>query len=836
MTVLRVGVYENPPKLFLDPSGQIGGILGELLQAMAEQESWTLQPVRCVWQTCLDLLAKGQLDLLPDVARTPERVALFAFHRTPALQSWSQLYQRRGGGVHGVPELEGRRIAVVKGSVQAEFLRTLLAGFAVKATPQDYDSFEQAMEAVGHGEVDAVALNRFTGLQQAPRYGLEPTGVIFQPSQIFYAAPPGRPSALLDRIDARLNDWQAQENSPYQRIVGRWMQSPASNPWPQRASMMLLVVGAVALLALGMSAWLRQQVRRQTASLRASENRLNTILDSVDALIYIKDTDLRYQYVNQPMGALLGQRPEALLGRRDDDWFAPETVETLRASDQQVLEHGRRLQSQDSWRIRGQDAVRTFLSVKLPLRDTQGKIIALCGIATDITERFAAEEAIHQLAFFDALTGLPNRRLLQDRVKQQLAGLARHGGTAALMFIDVDNFKDINDTLGHDQGDVLLQQMAQRMLACLRAQDTLARQGGDEFVMMLVDLDAQPALAAHQAQNIASKLLEQLHQPFDLGGQKTLTSVSIGVTLMDASTDDVQTPFKQADLAMYQAKSAGRNAVRFFNPRMQAEVIARTTLGADLRWALAEHEFVLHYQPQVDNQGKLCGLEALLRWAHPLRGLIQPADFIPTAEDCGLIVPLGQWVLRQACLDVARWQQAHPDHTISVAVNVSARQFRQTDFAEQVRAALTDSGAQPEQLELELTESQLLDNVDAVVAQMHTLKALGVRLSLDDFGTGYSSLARLKHLPLDQLKIDQHFVRDMLFDAQDAAIIRAIVVLGESLGLAVIAEGVEKRAQRDALVALGCRQFQGFYYGAPVALTDLPAEIGRATIAAGVGA
>ncbi|GAB4401554.1 MAG: hypothetical protein OHK0048_18410 [Rhodoferax sp.] len=812
---LRVGVYENPPKLFMASPQSVGGILGELLHAMAQEEGWTIQPVPCTWSACLDMLAMGHIDLLPDVAYTPERAAQFAFHRTPALPSWSQLYQRPSGTLHSIPDLAGQRIAVVSGSTQSQFIQTLLDGFALQATVREFDSFERALEAAARGDVDAVALSRFTGLHQAARYGLEPTGILFHPVQIFYAAPKGRPTPWLERIDALLHRWQTQENSPYQRIVGRWMEPDNAKRWDERVAQTLPGLALVALLSLALVGALRLQVKRQTARLRASESRLNTILDGVDTPIYIKDLNLRYLYVNLPMSRVVGQPASALLGQSDATLFSPETAQQMSAHDERVLSSGERLQTQETWQVQGQPSARTFLSVKLPLRDDTGKIVSLCAIATDITERFAAEEAVHRLAFYDTLTGLPNRRLLQDRIQQQLARIARQGGVAALMFMDLDKFKDINDTLGHNMGDVLLQQVAKRMQDCLRTQDTLARQGGDEFVVMLVDLQAPDTHAAHIAQAVAQKLLTQLSQPFDLNGTTAQISVSIGVTLMQQGNTDVEALFKQADLAMYQSKNAGRNTVRFFNPRMQAEVIARTTLEADLRWALAEKEFLLHYQPQVDERGRLCSLEALLRWDHPLRGLIHPADFVPCAEDVGLIVPLGKWVLHQACLDLMRWQQQHPQRRLTVAVNVSARQFHQVDFVEQVRSALEESGAPASQLELELTESQLLNDVDAVVARMHALKALGIQLSLDDFGTGYSSLAQLKHLPLDQLKIDQRFVRDMLHDAQDEAIIVAIVKLGKSLGLRVLAEGVETQAQYDALRALGCQHFQGFYFGPP---------------------
>ena len=539
----------------------------------------------------------------------------------------------------------------------------------------------------------------------------------------------------------------------------------------------------------------------------------------MDAFIYIKDPQLRYQYANSKVCQLFGMPLDQVVGQTDSAFFDEATVTKLRINDLRVIEQGERVEEEEIHRDANGKVEHSYVSVKLPLRDANGDIYALCGISTDITKRKQAEEVIHQLAFFDPLTGLPNRRLLQDRVQQLLTALPRNPHGAALMFIDVDNFKDINDTLGHDMGDALLRQMAQRMGGCIRAQDTLARQGGDEFVVMLVDLAKQPEEAANEAQRVAQKILNRLSEPYVLGARQHQCSVSIGVALLDAQNPSREELFKQADLAMYQAKAAGRNALRFFNPTMQSQVMARTSLEADLHRAYQNNEFVLFYQPQVNVQGHTLGFEALLRWQHPMRGVVTPGEFIAAAESCGVIVPLGRWILLTACQQLVAWASHAQKSQWTIAVNVSARQFRQADFVALVHAVLTQTGANPACLELELTESQLVDDVPDVIAKMDALRRLGVRLSLDDFGSGYSSLTMLKRLPLHQLKIDQTFVRDMLTDPQNASIIRAIVTMGDSMQLDVIAEGVELAEQRDALLAMGCRHYQGYLFGRPAPLT-----------------
>ncbi len=449
-----------------------------------------------------------------------------------------------------------------------------------------------------------------------------------------------------------------------------------------------------------------------------------------------------------------------------------------------------------------------------------GKITHYVATLNDITLRKAAEEEIQYLAFFDSLTRLPNRRLLMDRLHQALAVSARSGYEGALLLIDLDNFKTLNDTLGHYQGDLLLQQVAQRLLACVREGDTVARLGGDEFVVMLEDLSESPEGAAAQAETVGEKILAALNQAHRFDSHDYQSTASIGVTLfrdLDETVDDL---LKRADIAMYQAKTAGRNALRFFDPEMQAVVTARAALETDLRLGVLENQFLLYYQPQVDGDGNVTGAEALLRWQHPRRGMVSPAEFIPLAEETGLILPLGLWVLETACLQLMAWAAQSESMHLTLAVNVSVRQFRHPDFVEQVLAVLDNTGADPQKLKLELTESLLLDDVKGIIAKMTALKARGVGFSLDDFGTGYSSLSYLKRLPLDQLKIDQSFVRDVLTDQNDATIARTIVALGQSLGLAVIAEGVETEVQREFLASHGCHAYQGYLFSRPVPLKE----------------
>ena len=441
-------------------------------------------------------------------------------------------------------------------------------------------------------------------------------------------------------------------------------------------------------------------------------------------------------------------------------------------------------------------------------------------VISDISMRKESEAQINNLAFYDPLTGLPNRRLLSDRLKQALSAYARKESNGALLFIDLDHFKMVNDMYGHGVGDLLLKEVANRLTHCVRESDTVARQGGDEFVVILDNLSKLHRETGDQARIVGEKIIEALGRPYLIDGKECKSSPSIGISVFDGSNADVTVDdlFKQADMALYQAKAAGRNTLRFFDREMQATVMERAKLEGDMRAAISEGQFQLYYQAQVENGEKIVGVEALLRWIHPERGMVSPVKFIPLAEESGLILPLGQWVLETACKQLVAWEKQADMAHVSIAVNVSAQQLHHRDFVQQVWSTIERTGANPQRLKLELTESYLVSDVETVIAKMTILKNFGLSFSLDDFGTGYSSLAYLKRLPLDQLKIDQSFVADILDSQDDAAIARMVIALAGSLELSVIAEGVETEDQRDSLARMGCHFCQGYLFSRPLPL------------------
>jgi diguanylate cyclase (GGDEF)-like protein/PAS domain S-box-containing protein len=443
---------------------------------------------------------------------------------------------------------------------------------------------------------------------------------------------------------------------------------------------------------------------------------------------------------------------------------------------------------------------------------------------TDITKNKEAEAEIRRLAYYDPLTNLANRRLLQDRLDLAIMATARNAQYGAMFFIDLDHFKALNDARGHDVGDLLLIDVAQRLRKAVREHDTVARQGGDEFVVLMEDLGTTVNEAAILAAQLGNKLREALVAPFNLNGYEYHCKISVGVGLFHAH-DTVEDLFKHADLALYQAKTSGRDKLRFFDPAMQIAIDQRGALEDSLCKAVSLDQLRLYYQPQVDAAQRVVGVEALLRWQHPLFGLVPPDEFISLAEETGLILPIGQWVMEATCAQIKVWENDALTSELQVAVNVSARQFRQPDFVAQLQRVLTTSDINPARLKLELTESMLLEDTQDIVAKMQVIKQLGVCFSLDDFGTGYSSLAYLAQLPLDQIKIDKSFVRNLPGANKDETIVRAIITMGLGLNLNVIAEGVETERQRQFLEAHGCHEYQGYLFGRALPLQELEASL-----------
>ncbi len=571
---------------------------------------------------------------------------------------------------------------------------------------------------------------------------------------------------------------------------------------------------------------LREERARAEADRLEQQEQYGLLLNSTAEGIYGVDTDGICTFVNSACLRMLGYKhPEDLIGKEVHMLIhhtyqdgRPYPVEECKVRSSTLGGRSAHADNEIHWRADGSSFPVEYWSHPIYRKDRlTGAVVTFI----DITERKRVSAEINRLAFHDPLTHLPNRRLLIDRLEQALASSARSGKAGALLFIDLDNFKNLNDTLGHDIGDLLLKQVAQRLVLCVREGDTVARLGGDEFVILLEELNKDTLEAAAQTEHVVEKIIEMLSKPYQLASYVYQCTTSIGATLYSDKHQTTDELMKQADIAMYQAKNAGRNNLRFFDPKMQEAINERVALEGELLNAIERLQFQLYYQVQVDSSRRPIGVEALMRWVHPERGLVSPAQFIQLAEETGLIIPMGKWVINAACAQLRTWQQDALTCDMTISVNVSAKQFRQSDFVAQVHDAVLQHAINPTLLKLELTESVLLESIDETIATMNDLNDIGVKFSLDDFGTGYSSLQYLKMLPIDQLKIDQSFVRDISVGKRDRSIVRTIIAMAQSLNLDVIAEGVETEEQLQLLQINGCAHFQGYLFSRPVPIAEL---------------
>ena len=569
------------------------------------------------------------------------------------------------------------------------------------------------------------------------------------------------------------------------------------------------------------------ELAKTESALRAEKERAQLYLDVVEVVLVALDVRGVITLLNRKGHQVLGYETGDLLGKNWFDHCVPkEEINTVQRQFQRIMAGEIQPSTQiENSVLRRDGGLRVVNWRSTVLKDEHGNISGILSSGEDITARKHAEAQVRQLEFFDPLTALPNRRMLRERLHQRTSvENGRDTQYSALLMLDLDNFKDLNDTQGHERGDRLLIEVAHRLTAAVGEGDTVSRLGGDEYVVVTDRLGLDASSAARQARAIAERIRAAVNEPYALQHdmQPYRCTTSIGVTLFQGHEPTVNVLLKQADVALYEAKNAGRNTIRFFNQDMQATIDARARLESALHLGIDRGELRLYYQPQVDEHGKIFGAEALLRWFPSYDAPVSPKDFIPLAEDTGLIIPMGLWVLNEACAQLKRWKANPETANLTISVNVSARQFHQTDFVDQVVSTIAQYRIDPSRLKLELTESLILSRAQEVIQRMHILKAQGVGFSLDDFGTGYSSLSYLKRLPLDQIKIDQSFVRDISHDQDDVAIVKAIIAMCTSLGLTVIAEGVETARQMELLQQFGCRHFQGYLFGRPTAIGDFP--------------
>lgn len=814
---IRVGLYDNRPKVYHDQHGQPAGLFIDLIQAMAKREHWHLEFVSCEWSECLNLLKAGEIDLMPDVAINEERARQFDFHDIPVTYSWSGIWSQPKLRLLALPDLHRLRIAILRGSVQQKALRKMMQGSNLDYTPVLVDSYEQGFQVVEHGKAHAVVSNSYFGTMNAPRYNLRETPIVFNPATLYYAVPEGTHADLLNRIDHYLEQWRQDSDSPYFRALKQAMVPPGKAVIPEAVRWGLIVSVAAVLILLGMSALLRWQVRRRTQELTVMNYRFGHLLRTSPVMLYqlqVRNDGINPLWISENIPRLFGYRPKDVfvpgwwesVVHPDDLQMAKNALDNVQEKQHIAVEYRIFDRSGDVRHIR--DEMHYIPAVG----GSEGEIV---GSWSDLTEAREQEANLRYLTYYDRLTELPNRNLLQFRIEENIQRARNNKHDFAVLYIDLNRFKHINETLGYETGDEFLRMASKRMGELLGVENTLARMGADEFVMVLKDTSEQ------QAAETARRLLRRFALPMVVAEHELVVTLSIGISLFPGDGTDADTLLRHAEIALNAAKGEGRNSLHFFSTTLSEGIRERLMLENALRYAVERNELVLHYQPQVRlDTGELVGVEGLVRWQHPELGLISPDKFIPLAEQTGMIGEIGEWVLHESCRQLRQWEQQQC-HVPRVAVNLAIQQIESGQLVRQVRSALDEYAIDGRRLELEVTESTIMREPEKATEAMIEFQHMGIKLAIDDFGTGYSSLAYLKRLPLDRLKIDRSFVMDIGEQSGSEAICQTIISLSNSLGLDTVAEGVEQQHHADFLREAGCEIAQGYLFSKPLPPDEL---------------
>ncbi|HET7561707.1 MAG TPA: EAL domain-containing protein [Rhodanobacteraceae bacterium] len=816
--VVRVGVYENPPKIYTLSDGRPAGLFIDLLLPIAQDEHWALHFVHCPWEECLQKLRDHDIDLMPDVAFTADRARNLDFPATAVAHAWSEVYARKSLAVRSVSDLAGLRIALPRDSVQQYNFGRLMKGVGLQFIPVPAAGYAEAFRDVRDGRADAVVSNNFYDAQHPATPSLAQTPIVFQPAGVYFATAKGRNGELLQAIDRHLRVWLQDPDSIYFKALRQSMAPAPLEVIPAWLRIGLLAsIGLVAVFVPA-SLVLRWQVRQRTADLARTNQHLDEVLHASPAVIYrlqLKDGHIVPDWVSPNIQRLFGFTVDEVVSPH---WWQnrlyPNDLEKAMSIMMHLPHEGSVIHEYRIIDARG--AIR-FIRDELHVYPTQNGLSRMViGAWSDLTESYQHAQRADFLKSHDSLTRLPNRFELSRRLTQAIERARARHHELVLLWIDLDRFKNINDTLGHAAGNDILLQVSLAIRQAIDPSDIVSRIGGDEFLVLF-----EREIGPDDAISMAERIRSIFSTPMTVGGRTQALSCSIGISVYPSNGEDADTLLYHAEVAMYEAKNLGRNTCCLFDERLASQVLERLNMESALRGAIDRDELVLHYQPQVSlESGKPVGIEALVRWNHPELGLLSPSHFIELAEECGLIDQIGQWVLAEACRQMVEWRSRGLD-VPQMSVNLSVRQIERSELIQQIGKVLAASGLDAASLELEVTESMIMRDPEQAVETLAALKKLGVKLSIDDFGTGHSSLAYLKQLPLDQLKIDRAFVRDIGNSDNDETICRAVIDLARQLGLTTVAEGVEREVQAAFLRREGCKIAQGYLFCKPLPVEDL---------------
>ena len=806
---VRVGVAQNPPIGIHGNGGPPQGFAVDIIRDVAKTEGWNLSYIEKPWPELLKALESGKIDLLGGIAYTPARATQYSFSNESAANNWAVVYRDKNTQINSIKDLDGKRIALIPGNVHTVALEKLAASFQFHYVEVPVKYYAQALESVDRGEADVGIVARTFHIFNAEKYKALPTDIRFNPIELRFATQKGTGSALLAAIDTYLSIQKNDPSSHYSLLLAHWFTGLVKEVFPLWA---YWAIGGVALFAFASwlsIVWLRREVNARTEEVRESEKKFKTLTEASPVGVFYTNADGDCLFANKKWCRIVGMTQDQALGQGWAQGLHPDDRERIFHEWNTAAKRNQPFKAEYRF-LTASGESNWVMGQAVPQLNAANEVVGYVGTITDITERKLAEERIHRLAHHDGLTGLLNRYSFEARLEQALRTARRTRQHLAVLFIDLDHFKNINDTLGHHAGDAVLIEVAKRLLSISRESDIVARLGGDEFVVILNGLkkstDATP---------ITEKILHALGKPYRAGPEEIHSSPSIGISIFPMDGDNVEILMQHADTAMYHVKAQGRNGYQFFTPEMNVEVQVRVKLEKDLRTALELDQFELYYQPKINTSDmQVCGVEALIRWRHPDRGLVQPDEFITLAEDTGLIIPIGEWVIHEACQQLVAWREKGIN--INIAINLSVNQLYSARLLDQFEMAFQRYGIAKGDIEAEITETTAMHSPDEAIANLTALRDIGVDIAIDDFGTGYSSLSYLKRLPIQALKLDRSFVSEITTDENDAAISSAAVALAHKLGLKVVAEGVETEPQKNYLSEINCDILQGYLFSKPL--------------------
>lgn len=815
----RIGSLTND--LGESGSSMISDINQELLNEIAQKNHFEIEWVYDSWNNLQQQLKEGKIDLLTSVGYSEERSQYFDYSEQSLVAVWGQLFVPKGHQVYSFLEVNGKKIGIIKGDLNGKLFQKQCTLFEITCLTQEIDSYQEAFSMLSKGQLDGVIDNNIDGPKYVQIYDVSESDVIFSPFKVYVAAPKGHSKALLQLFDKTMLEWRADPNSHFFKVRRKWIGQETISVIPFWLKNSLWVAVGSILLAIVLLTLLTGKLNRRRNKLINHKKQLYQIIDLVPHIIYVVNIKGEVMLANEALGRLFKTDKKKIIKQNTADlieqfpyysmFFNSQTLSSMNSKNKQASTEQAEVKVQDEY---GNPMV--FSLSKTPFWDSYDKYPAVLVFAMDITEIRHYHSQVEFMAHHDALTGLPNRLLLADRLEQSLARAKQHNHNGAILFFDIDDFKRINDSQGHHIGDLMIKQLAQRLTDIISPGDTAARLGGDEFIVELPELDNAVERAERKALDLCHRLLVRISEPIWIEKQQFYISCSIGVAIYPRDGKTQQDLIQRADTAMYEAKAKGGNQVVIFHERLEQQVIATHELENELHQALDKNQLELYYQPVVDAQTEeILGAEALMRWNHPQKGMIPPGKFISVAEKSQLILLLGYWALEEACKQINEWRKL-TKQKFFIAVNLSIMQIKDERFLTRVDRLIHRYQIPHGFLELEVTESVLLHEEERSLQVFNWLQKLGIKLSIDDFGTGYSSFNYIRKLPLDKVKIDRSFIKDIPDDESSTAVVSTILKMTQQMNLKVVAEGVETRPQLQFLRSGSCHYFQGFYFYRPL--------------------